>query len=168
MGLIPRFTKADVKKAFAAHKKAIEAAILNNLAYLGELCVNQARSIQTYRDQTGNLRNSIGYVIVHNGRIVRSAFGRSASVTVKAESGKSRKTKGSGDGVTIGRALATELAGEHPTGWALIVVAGMNYAAAVESRGLDVLASAEQLAETQLPIMLAALKADIAKTATRR
>lgn len=165
MGLVPTFTKATVAKAFAERRRAIYRAVLNNLAYVGELCVNHARSVRSYQDQTGNLRNSIGYVIVYNGRVVRNAFQKSASVTVKTAAGKSRKTKGSGDGVTIGRELALELAGEHTSGWALIVVAGMDYASTVESRGLDVLTSAEQLAATELPNLLAALKADIAKIA---
>jgi len=165
MGLVPRFTKADVQKAFAVRKKAIENAILNNLAYLGELCVNQARSVRSYQDQTGNLRNSIGYVIVRDGRVLKSSFRRSAQVTVTVKPGKTRTTRGSGDGVKIGQELAKSLAAEHPTGYALIVVAGMNYALSVESRGLDVLTSAQQLAITELPKMLAQLKLDIASLA---
>lgn len=161
MGLIPKFTRSDVRKAFAARTKAIERAVITNLLYLAEQLVNQARSTNSYQDQTGNLRNSIGYVLLRNGKVIRSDFKRSASV-VAVVNGKKRTTKGSKDGVQAGRDKALEVAKEYTTGYALIVVAGMNYAALVESRGLDVLTSAEQLARTELPRMLRDLKVDIA------
>lgn len=144
MGIRPRFTARDVRKDLMRRAALIDRAIINTLAYLGELCINHARSLKTYQDQTGNLRSSIGYLIVKDGRVVRTNFA------------------GNSQGQGRGRDVARQLADEHPSGYALIVVAGMNYATAVESRGLDVLASAEQLAETELPRMLRDLKIDVA------
>lgn len=144
MGMRPRFTPADVRADMEKRLQAIDTAIINRLSYLGELCVNHARSVNTYRDQTGNLRSSIGYVLVKDGRVIKRNF------------------TGTGSGPAEGEGLAGTLVGQYRSGYALIVVAGMNYATKVESRGLDVLSTAEQLAERELPGMLRALKADIA------
>ncbi|OZI09584.1 hypothetical protein BWI93_03105 [Siphonobacter sp. BAB-5385] len=152
MGIKPKFTKAEIRSTFVQRKDRIEQAILATLMYLGEMCVNHARSVNTYQDQTGNLRNSIGYIIVKNGRTIASSFVKSVTGTVESDE----------DGVKIGRGLARELAKQHNTGYALIVVAGMNYAAAVESKGFDVLSSAEHLAEKEFPRMIRDLKLQIA------
>ena len=156
MGIRATFKLSDVRKILARKIEAVNEATLNTLSFLGEKCVNKARSLNTYRDQTGNLRNSIGYLVVHNGRVVKRGFGRSASV----KSATGRTTKGSKDGVLTGRALAEQLASQVTQEWALIVVAGMNYAVKVESKGLDVLTSAEQLAKAELPGLLRQLNAD--------
>ncbi|MDQ1088564.1 MULTISPECIES: hypothetical protein [Siphonobacter] len=152
MGIKPKFTKAEIRSTFVQRRDRIEQAILATLMYLGEMCVNHARSVNTYQDQTGNLRNSIGYIIVKNGRTIASSFVKSVTGTVESDE----------DGVKIGRGLARELAKQHNTGYALIVVAGMNYAAAVESKGFDVLSSAEHLAEKEFPRMIRDLKLQIA------
>lgn len=164
MGLIPQFTKAQIDRHIRAFMLRVERATINTLAYLGEECVTKARDLRTYRDVTGNLRNSIGYVIVANGRIVRRSFKRSATVIVTGEAGQSRRTRGSADGTVYGQLLAEDLAQHYSTGYVLLVVAGMNYAQQVESRGLDVLTSAEHYAEQALPGMLRQLAADIDTT----
>lgn len=156
--MIPRFDEAQIRKMLAERMQRIENAIVFVLSYLGEQCVNKARELNTYRDQTGNLRNSIGYVIAKNGRVIKSNFKRSAKV--KGESG--RYNKGSKDGTLSGRELARSLASQFTDGYALIVVAGMDYALKVESMGKDVLTSAEQFAEAELPGMLRQLQKDVA------
>lgn len=43
------------------------------LSYLGELCVIEARNRPqeiSWYDRSGNLRSSIGYAIIHNGKIL--------------------------------------------------------------------------------------------------
>lgn len=154
MAIRPTFSQKGVMQHVLQEIQKYEKAIISNLTYLGLQCVNQARTSGNYRDQTGNLRNSVGYVIVKDGVIIKSNFKKSAQVTT-ASGGKS---KGDGSGVVEGQALAAELAKDYPTGFALIVVAGMNYAASVETRGRDVLSSAEKLAQQELPGMLAKLK----------
>ena len=146
----------DLKAIFRQQAaKAIQQkdkAIITAFSYVGELGVNHARSLNTYRDQTGNLRNSIGYVIVHNSKIVKTNFGRSAKGAKKATPT---------DGLLKGQQLAESLAIEILDGWGLIVVAGMNYALSVESRGLDVLTSAELLAKSVLPGIIKQLSDNI-------
>lgn len=117
--------------------------IIRVLRFVGEKAVNEARLNKTYQDRTANLRNSTGYVIVFNGRVVHQDFSSSASGSVSSNE----------DGKRIGREFALELANNYPD-IALIVVAGMKYAAYVESMGYNVLTSAEQLAKVQVPLLL--------------
>lgn len=147
---------SGITKYFQNVGNNIERAIINTLMYVGEMCVNRARSVNTYQDQTGNLRNSIGYVIVKDGKVVHSNFERTAVPRVA-------KKPEQGDGLVTGLEFAEKLAGGYPHGYALIVVAGMAYALEVESRGLDVLSSAELLAEQVVPRMLKNLKDSIDK-----
>lgn len=149
---------------FQSIGNGIERAILTTLMYVGEICVNHAREIRTYTDQTGNLRNSIGYAIIKDGQIIHMGFQRTVSaVQYSYKDGIDRRRSDAKDGTAVGQELAEKLAENYPFGYALVVVAGMNYAAAVESKGLDVLTSAELLAEQIVPGMLRDLKADIAK-----
>jgi hypothetical protein len=148
LGLKTNFTDAQVAKELALRFQRIENAILAALKRLGEECVRVARIEGNYIDQTGNLRSSIGYVLVVNGKIVESNF---QSATKDLD----------GKGVSTGQKFAEEKAKEYSKGYALIVVAGMNYAAAVESRSRDVLTSAEIYAKQRLPAMLQSLKLNI-------
>lgn len=125
-----------IAKMTAEYVREIENKLIRVLKYTGEQCVNIAREQGSYQDRTGNLRASSGYVIVHNGEIVeRSTF----------EIKESQK-------------LAEEVANRITSRIALIVVAGMNYAAYVEARGYNVLTSSEQFAEVQVPKLLKQLK----------
>lgn len=112
--------------------------IIYNLTYVGVKCINKARSSGSYKDQTGNLRSSVGFVIVEDGRIIHLD-----GFTGKGSNGKN-----------TGKSLAQKLAGENTKGLVLIAVAGMEYASYVSARGFDVLDSAELLAEKLVPSML--------------
>lgn len=108
-------------------------ACILKLQYVGEQCIRDARLTGSYTDRTGNLRSSIGYVIVDRGQVVsESAF---------------PAVKNGGDGAKGGKTYAHELASQMGSGVALIVVAGMNYAQYVQRRGYNVTASAELIAE---------------------
>lgn len=120
--------------------RGLEQAVIRTLTYCGELCLNVARSTNSYKDQTGNLRSSIGYVVAVDGRIVN----QSDFETVK---------KG-GDGSKQGAAFAKQLVRRFPKGICLIVVAGMDYAVHVKNRGYDVLDSSELTADRIVPYML--------------
>lgn len=132
MSEIDRYTEQKLK--------GLEQAVIRTLTYCGELCLNVARSTNSYKDQTGNLRSSIGYVVAVDGRIVN----QSDFETVK---------KG-GDGSKQGAAFAKQLVRRFPKGVCLIVVAGMDYAVHVKNRGYDVLDSSELTADRIVPYML--------------
>jgi hypothetical protein len=117
-----------------------ERVLMRNLAYVGEQCIIAARSVNSYKDRTGNLRSSTGYVIVADGKIVQSS---------SFETEKQGAT-----GSLEGKSFAREIANGFPKGVVLVVVAGMKYASAVSARGQDVLDSAELLAQRLVPQMM--------------
>ena len=149
MGITPLFTDGDVHKMMQAKTKAVNDAIIFQLSRLGEMCVNEARDFGDYMDQTGNLRSSVGYVVMTGGEIVKYDFKLSEKDTV----GKADKQTG----LETAKTYAAAIAAGYPVGNVLIVVAGMNYAAYVETRR-NVLSSAEHLAQTELPKLLSQLK----------
>jgi hypothetical protein len=139
-------------RGYAEHQTAIlKMKIIERMAYVGESCVRVGRFNGTYRDQTGNLRSSVGYVIVSDGNTVQaSGF---EQVAAKRDLGPKEKA----DGGKQGEEFAKELAGKYPKGIVLIMVAGMKYAAAVADMGKDVLDSAENEADRLLPVMFGQL-----------
>lgn len=119
--------------------------IIRVMKVAGEDAVNEARSYakqNDWQDVTGNLRSSIGYVITLNGSIVGQDF--------EKVQGPQPATK---DGKKIGYDLAIDIAKALPE-IALVIVAGMNYAVTVESRGRNVLTSAEIKAKLKLNQLL--------------
>lgn len=128
--------KQEIEAYMDEQVSRLRTVILRNLAYIGEQCLNKARSTDSYKDQTGNLRSSIGYVIVEDGKVIQASdFAPSEKGTDKAK------------GQATGKAYASELAARFPSGITLLVVAGMNYATYVSAKGYDVLDGAELLAD---------------------
>lgn len=141
-------SKTDMRKLRAglqAKMKDIADLIIKQLSYIGEECIRIARENGSYNDITGNLRSSIGYVILYDGKPVR--YGAS-----KQYSGE----KGNGEqGAPAAEALLKKLQAKFPWGIVLIVCAGMNYAAYVENvHHKDVLTSAELKAESLMKQLL--------------
>jgi hypothetical protein len=144
MAVTPKFNAADVRKQLLARKQRLEEATLLRLQRVGETFITNARSNNTYQDQTGNLRSSIGYVILKDGvQVVGSAF----EVVKKGNKGSQ-----------IGEEMVGAIAKSYPTGFVLIVVAGMDYAAAVEAKGFDVLTVSGLQAASDLKKALEKLK----------
>lgn len=111
----------------------IRNEVSNALAKLGEECIAKIRDrsgSESWYDQTGNLRSSIGYAVYDYGwKKVQSSF---------------QTVMGGSDGSSEGRKMINNLANEYSKVYALVVVAGMNYAEYVESlENKDVLASTE-------------------------
>ncbi len=156
MGIKATFTQAEIERELQKRAMRIETAIIRRLQFLGEKCLIECRTNKTYMDQTGNLTSSMGYLIVANGRIL-DVKGFNQSLV------GSRGTAYNNEGSGRGESLAKEAAAKYSSGYALIVVAGMEYAAYVESRGYNVLSSAELLAERELPKMIKALHVNIGK-----
>ena len=146
------FTKADIQKDIDAFERRVFRVVLNEIEGVGLQFVTEAREkaplvdwhrdagdiVQatklaggtmsldgsgSFNDQTGNLRSSIGFIIMYNGEIVEQNFTHSGGKVGQAE----------------GLGFAKKLGKEHPKGWALITVAGMEYAGYVEAKGYDVI-----------------------------
>ena len=130
-------------------REEYEQEVISNYQLVGEACVAHVRSLPSlsradfpnpkkipphkpyFIDLWGNLRSSVGYVIVKDGEIVSK--GGFEAVKSSAKDGEQ---------------YAESLASKYPTGIVLIVVAGMIYASRVQNEyGYDVLTSAELLAD---------------------
>jgi len=122
-GLTALFTSSDIDRDLANFESEVVSKTISVLSYTGEKFVNMARSTQTYKDQTGNLRSSIGYVIAIDGEI------------------KKEEITGKPEGVSHAKDIANQVVNANPNGIILIGFAGMQYAAAVESKGYDVISN---------------------------
>lgn len=91
--------------------------------------VKQAKSLDTYQDQTNQLRSSIGYQIYNQGVLVTDYF---------QADGKGDGS-GSSQGVARGKMVAAEAAREYSNDVVGVIVAGADYALYVESKGYDVI-----------------------------
>lgn len=154
MAIKPNFTKDDVRKRFDAFLNEIEKKQIARLQRLGEMCLVEARTNKGYMMQTGALLSSTGYEVFVDGVAIHSQFDAASG----AESNAAEL------GIKSGQSIA-ETIGKGTKGIALVVVAGMNYAAYVEAKGYNVLSSAEHLAERELPRMLEKLISNIKRAA---
>lgn len=120
MGIKCNFNSGDFEAEFNRQKEALYKKILNAFITAGEDFVINARgqmqdhAMGQYKDDTTNLRNSIGYFIFFNGELVHE---KNDIVTNKGHIQDLIK----------------------PTGFQLIGIAGMNYASYVESKGYNVI-----------------------------
>lgn len=154
MAIKPNFTKDDVRKRFDAFLNDIEKKQIARLQRLGEMCLVEARTNKGYMMQTGALLSSTGYEVFVDGVAIHSQFDAASG----AESNAAEM------GIKSGQSIA-ETIGKGTKGIALVVVAGMNYAAYVEAKGYNVLSSAEHLAKRELPRMLEKLISNIKRAA---
>ncbi|MBR0291125.1 MAG: hypothetical protein IJQ79_03230 [Bacteroidales bacterium] len=127
-----------IDSAMAFIEREAKKRVRDYLAVLNRIGLDVVRKIRNgtasyWIDQTGNLRNSIGFIVMEDGRVVNRNFASTVP--------------GGTLGTKAGESFAEELASKYPKGYCLIIVAGMDYAAyveAVESR--SVLAGGELVA----------------------
>jgi len=165
MGIRAKHTRNSIRLTLNGQIGRLKAPIINTLCYAGEMCVNTAKSLPhppeslwkedgavkssipphqpNYIDWTANLRSSIGYVVADDGEIVQA--------------GGFEPIAGGEQGASNGRRFAEDLARTYSGGYVLILVAGMRYAAYVQSKGYDVLSSATIQAEELVPQLLGQL-----------
>ena len=144
-GLKALFNPAAIQNFLRERIEAANEKVFESLQYSGEEFVNKARLKLAYKDQTGNLRSSIGYIILKDGKVVDKSFELS-------EKGTDRRS-----GLKKAKEFTGELISQFPKGYVLIGVAGMNYAAAVENMGYDVITgSAPQ--DNEIKDLLSAIK----------
>lgn len=126
----------EVKKYIKSQVDRANIAYLNELDRLAMKVVTAIRdgAVSFWNDDSGNLRSSIGYVILHDGRRISENFqivnGRGA------------------EGMEEAKSFAHQLSSEYPSGLVLLIVAGMEYAEYVERiKSRTVLAGGELLAK---------------------
>lgn len=148
MGVTLKTPRSAVNAFFEQASGIIYQEILRALSYLGEQAVAKVRDreqAESWFDQTGNLRSSIGYAVYSHGKqLMESAFSAVKSGT---------------EGQSEGRKMVESLASRYSTTYAMVVVAGMSYADAVEARdNKDVLASTEIWAKRKVDDYLSKAK----------
>lgn len=138
-------TKVDisldkVSKMIGAKTEVVEQMLIRRLKYIGEECITIARNLgeeyrslsgeeleemrhqphqPNYIDDTGNLRQSIGYIVAKDGNVLFEDLKHAEA-----------------------ERLAKNVLSSHKEGIVLIMVAGMEYAEEVQAKGYDVLSSA--------------------------
>ena len=134
-----RLIKIGNKYVIDARKKATDAVRVG-----GKLVHPQGPRTKvnadspSFIDHTGNLRSAIGFVLIKDGTQVHANFETARKGTDKEQ------------GRREGIAIANSLASEYMRGFVLVVVAGMEYAAAVESVGFDVITGSSIEAKNSL------------------
>ena len=129
-----------IDELFAKTVKVVYENVSYNLNYLGLMCVRRIRDRsgeESWYDQTGNLRSSIGYAIYSYGqKQIESAFDA---------------VVGGIEGSSKGKKMVSDLASQYSDTYALVVVAAMDYADFVEAlESKDVLASTEVWAKISI------------------
>lgn len=143
MGIKATGSATGIRKDVEEALRNQEAAIVYALGVIGEKAINYQKQLKgskeskAYTDRSGNLRSSVGYVVVKDGEVVDVLFENAGTGTDGTE------------GVKTGENFARSLAGQYPKGYVLIVVAGMKYASYVANRGYDVLDGAALMAEKE-------------------
>lgn len=159
MGIKRKFSLADIRKMTEEATAELDRMVLRALTRLGEECVREARDRSpeaSWIDQTGNLRSSIGYVIVRDGEIVSRGGFDAGSGGERTEGGRS------------GSKYARSLIKRDRRGYTLILVAGMKYAVYVEAlTNKDVLATPELYARRRLPELMQRLAESLKKKTKR-
>lgn len=120
-GFTPLFTKRDIDRWIDIFTVRSDDKFYTLLQAAGEMFVKYARESGRYIDHTGNLRSSIGYVIVESGKVTDNDF----KIVHAGTDGN--------EGVEKAKKLAHELANTYNSGMVLIGVAGMEYAVYVEA-----------------------------------
>lgn len=139
--------KRELNKYFAKQAEVIEQALIFNLEALVANLENHAKLSAGYKDQTSNLKSSIGGVILKDGKPI-----------------KYQGFTGKGEGIKEGKAFINSLITDYSNGYVLILVAGMEYATYVENfHGLNVLKKTELKMQVDLRKTLNKLKKKLGK-----
>lgn len=127
MAITSRTTKAELLKIFDEHKDIVKDTIKETLSYMGEDAVKFIREQpqdESWIDRTGNLRSSIAYEVIGDGKVLEVGEG------VLVKDGKDGVVKGIEYAKKVGSSLLTSVGNNY----AIVIVAGMEYAMSVERR----------------------------------
>lgn len=128
------------------HSKVIEKTLIREMEIIIEKLINHAKQNPGYKDITGNLKGSIGGFVLKDGyKLASSGF--------------------EGEGGEKGKSFINSIISEVGTGYAIIIVAGMEYASYVEEyHNLNVLKKTELLLPNEMNKMFNKIKSAIDKS----
>lgn len=125
----------EVDRMFAEAQVEYDYKAISWLKVLGERVVKYARQNGNYTDQTANLRNSIGYIIIQSNRVVYDSFVGSTTPR-NVTRGEPNAERAHQLGLNYAKKVGATLGGYKTY---LVWVAGMEYARYVEAKGYDVI-----------------------------
>ena len=108
-GMTPLFTFDEMERWFDHFQSKAEDKMLVFLQAGGEKFIEVARRSGSYKEQTGNLRSSIGYIIAKDGEVVTENF-------KEGDKGTDKTT-----GKYKGRRLAEEVSLSYTGGYGLVL-----------------------------------------------
>ena len=73
MPIRQKTSKEDINAYIERRVLLMKQAMIRKMMVVGEKVINQARTSGNYKDQTGNLRSSVGYVIISDGIIIQES-----------------------------------------------------------------------------------------------
>lgn len=112
-------------------REALKRVLDMKLMQLAEEAVTHAKQNKGYKDRTANLKNSISFALFYDGQLVTKAVGK---IPNPKEAPKDH------NGVEGNlEQFCSESGVVAPSGYSLIIVAGMEYGTYVEHRGYNVL-----------------------------
>lgn len=145
LGGVKIVNMAQALKSIDGFADDIDKKILEAFQYAGESFVRNVRLNREFRDDTGNLQSSIGYVIAKDGKTLFKSIGD----LEPDQTGKGKK-----QGLRLARAVIKE----NTKGWVLVGVAGMEYGIYVEARGIDVITGSVPGAQELINDIITTLK----------
>lgn len=125
----------ELDRLFAKAQAEYDRKSIEWLCVLGERVVKYARENGNYTDQTSNLRNSIGYIVVQSNKVVHDSF---VGQTPPRNDHQSQADAEMAHqyGLNYAKQIGATLGGYKTY---LVWVAGMEYARYVEAKGFDVI-----------------------------
>ncbi|MNK30203.1 hypothetical protein D3C87_486180 [compost metagenome] len=143
-----RFTPKQVREYLEIEKIKFHRAVVKELSKAGKEFVRLARGKRAseggFNDVTGNLRSSIAFAVIYRGKIMASDYA----------------SNGTAEGKNQAKRLISEMKSQFSEGYALLAVAGMDYATKVESKGKDVISGSSLIVEEMLRTAIDRLKND--------
>lgn len=125
----------ELDRLFAKAQAEYDRKSIEWLCVLGERVVKYARENGNYTDQTSNLRNSIGYIVVQSNKVVHDSFVGQTPPRNDPHS-MANAEKAHQRGLAYANQVGVTLGGYKTY---LVWVAGMEYARYVEAKGFDVI-----------------------------
>lgn len=125
----------ELDRLFAKAQAEYDRKSIEWLCVLGERVVKYARENGNYTDQTSNLRNSIGYIVVQSNKVVHDSFVGQIPPRNDPQS-QSNAELAHQNGLDYAKQVGATLGGYKTY---LVWVAGMEYARYVEAKGFDVI-----------------------------
>lgn len=145
------------KKVAEMQKKDAKQKILRHLQYIAEDVLNDARKKGSYMDRTGNLRSSIGCRIYHNGKPIHAYKVQLIGNPTEVEGKLSLAELQSNFDDAMDKYESEYIS--KIEGYTIALVAGMDYAYYLESKGYNVLHESNILLQQRIKELINKLNA---------